>query len=175
MEGRLLRRATRDRMRHSSVASNPACKRPVRIRWEFGQGMLVHRSGHRCWARMPAPVRAAHGPRQGEGRSPCPSISPSTRRTSVAAFAQACTAGDTAALSKLLRLDRGLTRERVAGGSTGLHVEHGRGSIRRGSVFSVLWRATVQHPGHQRADVDLLAAGVARACLLYTSPSPRDS
>jgi Metallo-beta-lactamase superfamily len=43
------------------------------------------------------------------------------------------------------------------------YVEHGRGSIRGGSVFSVLWRATVQHPGHQRADVDLLAAGVARA------------
>ena len=56
-----------------------------------------------------------------------------------------------------------IARQRVAGGSTGLHVEHGRGSIRGGPVFSVLWRATVQHPGHQRADVDLLAARVARA------------
>src|SRR2546425_7199278 len=44
------------------------------------------------------------------------------RAPNVAEFMRACTAGDVETLRELLKKDPGLTRERVAAGSTGLHL-----------------------------------------------------
>lgn len=69
------------------------------------------------------------------------------RAPNVAAFMRACTAGDVEAVRELLQTDPGLARERVAAGSTGLHL-----AVRHPDILRLLLEHGADPSARDRGD-----------------------